>query len=614
MRKMFITTAVTRWPSPSGTNLQNKTETEMNKKNYNAKPFSIFMSYIAGHKKLFGIDMLCALLVALIDLIFPYVSRYSMKVMLPNKLYATFFTVMAVMVLAYVLKAGLYYVITVIGHKMGVLVESDMRRDVFTHMQSLSFSYYDHNRTGVLMSRITSDLFEITELAHHGPENIVICTLTIVGALAVMFAMQWQLALVITLALPLCAWFTIKQRIKMKEANIEVKRKTAEIYSAIESSISGIRTAKAFANEDQESDKFDHANELFRGSKVEYYKSMGLFNSGMEFTTGIVQVVVIAVGGLLIMREKMNYIDLITFSLYVSTFVSPVRKLTQFAELYMQGTAGFARFLEVMRTEPTIKDAPDAMELGAVEGKIDYNHVSFNYGNGIPVLSDVDLHIAAGQCLAVVGPSGGGKTTLCQLLPRFYDVCEGSVTVDGIDVRHVTQASLRRNIGVIQQDVFMFAGTIRENIRYGRPDATDEEIVEAAVRAQIHSEIMEMPDGYDSYIGERGVMLSGGQKQRISIARVFLKNPKILILDEATSALDTVTEQRIQASLDELSEGRTTIIIAHRLSTVKNADVIAVVEGEHIVEMGSHSELMAKNGEYAALCRAQQIEKGEESC
>ncbi len=611
---MFITTAVTRWPSPSGTNLQNKTETEMNKKNYNAKPFSIFMSYIAGHKKLFGIDMLCALLVALIDLIFPYVSRYSMKVMLPNKLYATFFTVMAVMVLAYVLKAGLYYVITVIGHKMGVLVESDMRRDVFTHMQSLSFSYYDHNRTGVLMSRITSDLFEITELAHHGPENIVICTLTIVGAIAVMFVMQWQLALVITLALPLCAWFTIKQRIKMKEANIEVKRKTAEIYSAIESSISGIRTAKAFANEDQESDKFDRANEMFRGSKVEYYKSMGLFNSGMEFTTGIVQVVVIAVGGLLIMQNKMNYIDLITFSLYVSTFVSPVRKLTQFAELYMQGTAGFARFLEVMRTEPTIKDAPDAMELGAVEGKIDYNHVSFNYGNGIPVLSDVDLHIAAGQCLAVVGPSGGGKTTLCQLLPRFYDVCEGSVTVDGIDVRHVTQASLRRNIGVIQQDVFMFAGTIRENIRYGRPDATDEEIVEAAVRAQIHSEIMEMPDGYDSYIGERGVMLSGGQKQRISIARVFLKNPKILILDEATSALDTVTEQRIQASLDELSEGRTTIIIAHRLSTVKNADVIAVVEGEHIIEMGSHSELMAKNGEYAALCRAQQIEKGEESC
>lgn len=586
----------------------------MEKKNYNAKPFRIFMSYIGGHRKLFAIDMLCALAVALIDLIFPYVSRYSMKVMLPGKLYKAFFIVMGIMVLAYLLKSWLYYIITVVGHKMGVLVESDMRRDVFTHMQSLSFSYYDNNRTGVLMSRITSDLFEITELAHHGPENILICVLTIVGALAVMFAMQWQLALVIAMTLPLCFWFTVKQRLRMKEANIEVKRKTAEIYSAIESSISGIRTAKAFANENQESDKFDRANELFRGSKVEYYKSMGLFNSGMEFTTGIVQVVVIAVGGLLIMREKMNYIDLITFSLYVSTFVSPVRKLTQFAELYMQGTAGFARFLEVMRTEPTIKDAPDAVELKTTDGRIDYNHVSFNYGNGIPVLSDVDLHIAPGQCLAVVGPSGGGKTTLCQLLPRFYDVCDGSVEVDGVDVRHVTQASLRRNIGVIQQDVFMFAGTIRENIRYGRPEATDEEIVEAAVRAQIHSEIMEMPDGYDSYIGERGVMLSGGQKQRISIARVFLKNPKILILDEATSALDTVTEQRIQASLDELSEGRTTIIIAHRLSTVKNADVIAVVEGEHIVEMGSHSELMAKNGEYAALCRAQQIEKGEESC
>ena len=584
------------------------------KKNYNDKPIKVFISYIAGQKKLFAIDMVCAVLVSVIDLVFPYVSRQSMKTLLPQSLYRTFFIIMLIMALAYVLKGVLYYVITVIGHRMGVLVEADMRKDVFSHMQDLSCSFYDKNRTGALMSHITSDLFEVTELAHHGPENILICALTILGALAVMFTMEWRLALVLTIILPLGLWFTLSQRGSMRRANVEVKRKTAEIYSAIESSISGIRTAKAFANEDQESDKFDRANEMFRGSKVEYYKSMGLFNSGMEFTTGIVQVVVIAVGGLLIMQNKMNYIDLITFSLYVSTFVSPVRKLTQFAELYMQGTAGFARFLEVMRTEPTIKDAPDAMELGAVEGKIDYNHVSFNYGNGIPVLSDVDLHIAAGQCLAVVGPSGGGKTTLCQLLPRFYDVCEGSVTVDGIDVRHVTQASLRRNIGVIQQDVFMFAGTIRENIRYGRPDATDEEIVEAAVRAQIHSEIMEMPDGYDSYIGERGVMLSGGQKQRISIARVFLKNPKILILDEATSALDTVTEQRIQASLDELSEGRTTIIIAHRLSTVKNADVIAVVEGEHIVEMGSHSELMAKNGEYAALCRAQQIEKGEESC
>ena len=584
------------------------------KKNYNDNPFKIFISYIAGHKKLFAVDMLCALTVSIIDLVFPYVSRVSMNRLLPEKLFATFFVVMGIMVLAYFLKAVLYYVITVVGHRMGVLVESDMRRDIFTHMQDLSCSFYDKNRTGVLMSRITSDLFEITELAHHGPENVIICSLTIVGSLAVMFTIEWRLALVLTVVLPVCLWFTLSQRVRMKKANIEVKKKTAEIYAAIESSISGIRTAKAFANEQQESDKFDQANELFRGSKVEYYKTMGLFMSGMEFTTGIVQVLVIAVGGLLIMGGKMDYVDLVTFSLYVSTFVSPVRKLAQFSEMYMQGSAGFSRFLEVMRTEPGIKDKPGAKEMGPVRGEVEYKDVSFDYGNGVPVLSHIDLHVKPGECLAVVGPSGGGKTTLCQLLPRFYDVCGGSVSVDGMDVRDVTQSSLRRNIGIIQQDVFMFAGTIRENIRYGRPDATDEEIVQAAVRAEIHNEIMEMPDGYDSYIGERGVMLSGGQKQRLSIARVFLKNPKILILDEATSALDTVTEQRIQASLDELSQGRTTIIIAHRLSTIKNADVIAVVEGEHIVEMGSHKELMDKDGIYAALCRAQSMEKEETSC
>ena len=577
------------------------------KKDYTQKPLKIFMSYIAGHKKLFALDMCCALLVSIIDLVFPYVSRTSMNRLLPGKLFTLFFTVMALMVAAYLVKAGLYYIITVLGHRMGVLIEADMRRDVFNHMQDLSCSFYDKNRTGVLMSRITSDLFEITELAHHGPENILICTLTIVGALAVMFTIEWRLALTLAVVLPLCLWFTLSQRVRMKDANIEVKKKTADIYAAIESSISGIRTAKAFANEEQELDKFDDANALFKASKVEYYKTMGLFQSGMDFTCCIAQVLVITVGGLLIMQEKMDYIDLVTFSLYVSTFISPIRRLAQFSEQYMNGSAGFTRFLELMRTEPTIKDRPGAGELTAVEGRVDYEHVSFDYGNGVPVLKDIDLHIEPGQCLAVVGPSGGGKTTLCQLLPRFYDVCAGSVKVDGVDVRDVTQSSLRRNIGMIQQDVFMFAGTIRENIRYGRPDATDEEIVEAAVRAQVHNEIMELPDGYDSYIGERGVMLSGGQKQRISIARVFLKNPKILVLDEATSALDTVTEQRIQASLDELSQGRTTIIIAHRLSTVRGADMIAVVEGEHIVELGSHQQLMEKDGEYARLCRAQDL-------
>ena len=577
------------------------------KPDYNAKPLQVFLGYFRPHLRLFSIDMLCAVAVAVIDLLFPFVSRRCMQVYLPQEAYRVFFTVMAVVVAAYLLKSVLYYVITVVGHYMGVLVETDMRRDLFLHMQKLSFSFFDRNRTGVLLSRVTSDLFDITELSHHGPENILICTLTILGSIAVMFTIQWKLALVLLIIVPICFAVTMSTRTQMMKTNVEVKKKTAVITAAIESGISGVRTAKAFANEREEAEKFDRSNALYRGAKRGYYGAMGKFMACMEFCMGIMPVAVIAAGGWLIMRRELNYIDLVTFTLYVSTFVSPVRKLAMFMEMYMQGKAGFSRFLEIMRTEPEIRDADGAAVLDTVRGEIEYRGVSFSYSDGVPVLKDINLTIRPGESFALVGPSGGGKTTLCQLLPRFYDVCEGSVSVDGHDVRAVTQESLRRNIGIIQQDVFMFADTIRENIRYGRPDASDAEVEEAARRAEIHEEIMAMPDGYDTYIGERGVMLSGGQKQRVSIARVFLKNPPILILDEATSALDSVTEQRIQASLEELSRGRTCIVIAHRLSTIRNADRIAVVEGEGIVEMGTHAELMALNGAYAALQRAQAL-------
>ena len=566
------------------------------KKNYNGKPLGVFLSYFKPHMKLFVIDMLCAFAVSIIDLIFPIVSRRSMQTYLPDKLVSSFFIVIAVLLAAYLLKAVFYYIITVLGHYMGVLVEADMRRDVFTHIESLSFSFFDQNRTGVLMSRVTNDLFDITELAHHGPENIIICSLTLVGSLVVMFFIRWELALVITVALPLLIIFTLAQRKRMQRASKDVRKKTAEINAAIESGISGVRTAKAFANEKEEQKKFDEANGIFKTAKREFYKAMGMFQSGMEFSTGAMQVLVIGAGGVLIMLGRMDYIDLVTFTLYVSAFLSPLRKLVMFMEQYTQGSAGFERFLEIMRTEPEIKDAKDAEELKNVRGDILFDNVSFSYSDGTEVLKNVTLKVPSGTSLAVVGPSGGGKTTLCHLLPRFYDVTGGRITVDGKDVRAITQDSLRRNIGIIQQDVFMFAGTVRENIRYGRPDATDEEVEEAAKRAEIHAEIMEMPDGYDTYIGERGVMLSGGQKQRLSIARVFLKNPPILILDEATSALDSITEQRIQQSLDKLSKGRTSIVIAHRLSTVRGADKIAVIEGEQIEEEGSHSELMEKNG------------------
>ena len=569
------------------------------------RPLFIFLSYFPKHKKLFILDVICACLIAGIDLTFPLITRSALYDMLPGQMYKTFFIIMAAVVLSYVLRSLLNYIVTYYGHTFGIRVEADIRRDLFSHMQTLSFDFYDRNRTGKLMSRLTTDLFELVELAHHGPEDLLTSVLTIVGALIVMGSIQWQLAVVVLLMIPVFLTLIMCMRRRMSRASAVSKETTGHINQEIESSLSGVRTAKAFANEEAESRRFFAANELFKTAKRDFHKAMGLFHSSIEFFLCSLNVVVIGVGGYYVMRGSMDYRDLVTFCLYITSFVGPMRKLSGFSELFANGFAGLRRFVEIMRMEPTVMDKPDAPALHNVQGAITVEGVSFAYDGDLEVLHDVSLTVAPGETVAIVGPSGGGKTTLCQLIPRFYDVSSGKITIDGQDIRDVTQKSIHQNIGIVQQDVFLFADTIFENIRYGKPDATMEEVVEAAKKAEIYEDILAMPQGFETYVGERGTLLSGGQKQRVAIARIFLKNPPILILDEATSALDSVTESKIQRAFDALSQGRTTLIIAHRLSTIRAAKRIVSIADGVITECGTHEELLTKGGIYAKLYQTQ---------
>ena len=567
-----------------------------------------FCSYYKPHRGLFALDLSCACFVAVIDLLYPLFTQYILKTFLPSMqvdhaLVHVFLWMIAGALLAYAVRTVLLFIVGYWGHQLGIRMEADMRTDIFTHLQKLSFSFYDKQRTGKLMSRVTTDLFDITELAHHGPEDVLISGLTVIGALIVMAVIEWRLALaLLCIVIPGC-YFVVLLRVRMKQASAKVKESMAEINAGIESSISGARVAKAFTNERYEVEKFAEGNRLFIHAKDRFYRYMAIFNSGIEFFTAICNVAVLGVGGYLIYRSTLDPITLITFTLYVASFVTPIKRLAAFAELFMMGMAGFGRFTEILDMKPDIEDKPDAKPLTDVKGDIRFIDVSFAYENGRSVLDSISLSVPAGKTLALVGPSGGGKTTLCHLIPRFYEIRSGSITIDGHDIRDVTLASLRANVGIVQQDVFLFAGSILENIRYGRLDATDEEVVQAAIRAHIHEEISAMPEGYHTMVGERGIRLSGGQKQRVAIARLFLKNPPVLILDEATSALDTVTEHEIQQAFDELAKGRTTLVIAHRLSTVRHADEIIVIDEHGIRERGTHDELITRGGAYAELYR-----------
>ncbi|HIR47214.1 MAG TPA: ABC transporter ATP-binding protein [Candidatus Caccousia avicola] len=561
-----------------------------------------FIHYYKPYQAVFWIDMACALLVSVIDLAFPQLLNYCTRSVFTRSAEEVLRILPLLafgLLVMYLARFGGRYYITCQGHIMGARMESDMRQDLFDQFQRLSFSYYDRNNTGEMMSKLVSDLFDISELAHHGPENIFISLLKIFGSFALLLWINVPMTLILLAVTLIMLAFSVWQNKKMRAVFMDNRRKIAGVNASLQDSLAGIRVVKSFANESVEHKKFSESNLEFLRSKEKNYKRMGIFHAGNNFFQGMLFLTVLVSGGYFIAAGQIDAVDLATYALYINIFINPIEVLVEFTEMFQKGFSGFKRFLEVMETQPEIVDRPDARPLQNVHGVIDYRDVSFHYEKGDSVLSHIDIHIDAGKTVALVGPSGGGKTTLCSLLPRFYDVTGGCVQVDGQDVRDLTLESLRSSIGIVQQDVYLFSGTIRENIAYGKPDATEEEIIAAAKRANIHEFVMGLEDGYDTFVGERGARLSGGQKQRISIARVFLKDPPILILDEATSALDNESERHIQQSLEELAKDRTTIVIAHRLSTIRSADEIIVISDDGIVERGCHEQLLSQKGLYA---------------
>ncbi len=562
-----------------------------------------FIDYYAPYKTVFFIDLVCAAFISIVDLAYPQILRTMTNTLFTHgssEILATLPWIAAGLLLMYILQSLCKYYVSYQGHMMGANMERDMRQQLFDHYERLSFSYYSRNNSGQMMSKLVSDLFDIAEFAHHGPENLFISLVKIIGSFIFLFLINWRLALPLV-ALVLCMFiFSIRQNQRMQETFMENRRKIGDVNSSLQDTLAGIRVVQSFANEDIEREKFKKSNHAFLISKKDNYNCMGNFMGWNLFFQGMMYLVTLVFGGWLIARGLMDAVDLAMYALYISIFISPIQILVELIEMMQKGLAGFRRFLDVMETEPEIIDAPDAKPLVNVKGRVSYEDVSFHYSDdNTPVLSHVSFEIPAGRSIALVGPSGSGKTTICSLLPRFYDVTGGRITIDGKDVRTLTLKSLRSQIGMVQQDVYLFSGTIRENIAYGKPGADMDEIIEAAKRANIHDFIKELPDGYDTFVGERGARLSGGQKQRISIARVFLKNPPILILDEATSALDNESERWIQQSLEELSRNRTTITIAHRLSTIRNADEIIVITEDGIAERGTHESLLKQNGIYA---------------